>query len=55
MPQFLQIFDAERAVDDAMVAAHRDRHAMVDHDLVAIISGICVTSPTARMKNAEAD
>ena len=30
MPQFLQIFRAERAIDHAMVAAHADRHALAD-------------------------
>ena len=28
---------AKRAVDDAMVAAHRERHAMAHDDLVAIV------------------
>ncbi len=37
MPQLLQIFRAERAVDHAMIAAHRDRHAMAHADLVAIV------------------
>ena len=32
MPEFLEIFGAERAVDDAMVAARRDRHAIADDD-----------------------
>ena len=38
MSQFLQIFGAERAVDDAMVAAHRDGHAMADHHLIAVVN-----------------
>jgi hypothetical protein len=37
VPQFLEIFGAKRAVDDAMIAAHRDRHAMADHYLIAVV------------------
>ena len=37
MAKFLQVLCAEGAVDDAVIAAHRDRHAMADDDLVAII------------------
>jgi len=41
VPQFFQLLRIQSAVDDAMVAAHRDRHAMADYDLVARpISGI---------------
>ena len=36
--EFLEIFRAERAVDDTMIAAHRDRHAMADYHLIAIIN-----------------
>ena len=35
--EFFQIFGAQGAVDHAVVAAHRERHAMADDDLVAII------------------
>src|SRR5437588_6148882 len=35
--EFFQIFRAERAVDDAVVAAHRDRHTMTGDDLVGVI------------------
>ena len=38
VPQFLKIFGAERAVDDAMVAAHRDRHTVTDHHLIAVVN-----------------
>ena len=38
MTEFLQILRAERAVDHAMVAAHAERHALADDDLVAIIN-----------------
>ena len=38
MPELFQIFRAERAVDDAMVATHRDRHAMADCDLVTVVN-----------------
>ena len=37
MSQFFQILSAKRTIDDAMIAAHRERHAMADDDLVAII------------------
>src|SRR4051812_4055144 len=37
MPEFLQVFRAEGAVDDAMVAAHSDAHPLAAHDRVAII------------------
>ena len=37
MAEFLEIFRAECAIDDTMIAAHRDRHAMADDDLVAIV------------------
>src|SRR5438046_3714430 len=37
MAEFFEIDRAERAVDDAMVAAHPDRHAMTDDDLIAVI------------------
>ncbi len=37
MAEFFQIFRTESTVDDTMVAAHRDRHAMADNDLVAIV------------------
>jgi len=35
--EFFQILRAEGTVDDAMVAAHRDRHAMTDDDLIRIV------------------
>ena len=35
--ELFQIHRAERAVDNSMVAAHPDRHAMTDNDLIAII------------------
>ena len=35
--ELFQVFRAKRAVDDTMVAAHRDRHAMADHDLIAVV------------------
>ena len=35
--EFFQVLSAERAIDDAMIAAHSDRHAMADHDLVAVV------------------
>ena len=37
MSQFFQILGAQRAVDDAVVAAHRERHAMAHRDLIAIV------------------
>src|SRR5205809_4707888 len=37
MAEFFEIDRAERAVDDAMVATHPDRHAMTDDDLIAVI------------------
>ena len=37
MAQFFQIFRAERAIDDAVIAAHPDRHALADNDLIGII------------------
>jgi hypothetical protein len=37
MAKFLQVLCAEGAVDDAVIAAHRYRHAMSDDDLIAII------------------
>src|SRR5438034_9873592 len=33
----LEINRAERAIDYSMVAAHPDRHAMTDDDLIAVI------------------
>src|SRR5438270_11862767 len=35
--ELFEIDRAERAVDNPMVAAHPDRHAMTDNDLIAII------------------
>ena len=35
--EFLEILRAEGAIDHAVIAAHPDRHAMADDDLVAII------------------
>ena len=35
--EFFQILRAERAVDHAMIAAHRNRHALAGDDLIAII------------------
>ena len=35
--ELFEIDRAERAVDHPMVAAHPDRHAMTDDDLIAII------------------
>jgi len=35
--EFFKILGAEGAVDDAMVAAHADAHAMADNNLIAII------------------
>jgi hypothetical protein len=32
MPQFFQIFSAECAIDEAMIAAHGDGHAMANDD-----------------------
>ena len=37
MTEFFEILSAECAVDDAVVTAHRDQHAMADNDLIAII------------------
>src|SRR5579864_945552 len=35
--KFFQILRAERAIDHAMITAHRDRHPLADNDLVAIV------------------
>ena len=41
---------AERAIDDAVVARHRDRHALADDDLTVLRRPGCrATAPTARM------
>src|SRR6266496_3218867 len=37
MSQFFQILGAQSAVDDTVVTAHRDRHAVADDNSVAII------------------
>ena len=37
MTQFLQVFRAECAIDDTMIATHRDRHSVAHDELVAII------------------
>src|SRR5437870_696590 len=37
MTEFFEILSAECAVDDAVVTAHRDRHAMAHGDVIAII------------------
>jgi hypothetical protein len=38
MPQFLQIFRTESAIDYSMIATHRNRHAMADHHLIAVVN-----------------
>lgn len=37
MPKLFEVFSIESAIDDAMVAAHHERHAMANDDLIAII------------------
>ena len=37
MPEFFKVPGAECAIDDAVVAAHRNRHPVTDHNLVAIV------------------
>src|SRR5437870_13283229 len=48
MAEFFQIFRTESTVDDTMVAAHRDRHAMADNDLVAIVDHLNCCDPADR-------
>src|SRR4029077_2934871 len=36
--KFLQVLCAQRAVDNAMVAAHRDGHSMADHHLITVVN-----------------
>ena len=47
--QFFQIFGAQRAVDDAVVAAHRERHAMAHSrsDLFCAARMTGVSSPSS--------
>jgi hypothetical protein len=35
--EFLQVLGAERAIDDATVAAHHERHAIANDDLITIM------------------
>ena len=52
MAELFQILRAQSAVDHAMIAAHRDRHAMAGDDLVAVVDYRRFCDPTDRKDEA---